>query len=203
MDNFDFIVQCKKGDSMAWERFIKTYGPLAQKIVRRYFSLALEDVENITQNVFIKLYEGGLAHFRGTTSYEFRAYYKTIVLNETKTYLQKENRWKDKIEDLFFISDETDENHPLIKNSIENIEYQSPRPDQIAEGKETTQIVNKILQNFSLMERQLFLLKLKGYKEKEISKIIGIPMGSVASSYSRMVDKIQEALRKKGVDSDF
>lgn len=58
MDNLDIIVHCKNGDPIAWEGFIKAYGPLAQKIVRRYFSLALEDVENITQNVFIKLFEG-------------------------------------------------------------------------------------------------------------------------------------------------
>jgi RNA polymerase sigma-70 factor, ECF subfamily len=201
MLDLDTIVQCKKGDSKSWEKFIKLYGPLAQAIARRYFSLTLEDIENITQNVFIKLFEGGLAHFRGTTEFEFRAYYKTIVLNEAKTYLQKEKRWKDKVEDLFLISDESVEDNILTKNPIENIEYPSPKPDQIAEGKEIILIIEKSLQNISLRERQLFLLKLKGYKEKDISQIIGIPMGSVASSYSRIIEKIQKSLKKNGMDS--
>jgi len=201
MLDLDTIVQCKKGDSNAWEKFIEFYGPLAQTIARRYFSLTLEDIENITQNVFIKLFEGGLTHFRGTSAFEFRAYYKTIVLNEAKTYLQKEKRWKDKVEDLFLISDESFEDNMLTKNPIENIEYLSPKPDQIAEGKEITLIIEKSLQKFSLRERHLFLLKLKGYKEKDISQIIGIPMGSVASSYSRIIEKIQKSLKEKGVDS--
>lgn len=196
MDKLEIITLCKTGDPKAWEGFIKMYGPLAQNIVRKYCPVGFEDLENITQNVFIKLYEGGMVHFRGTTLYEFRAYYKTIVLNETKTYLKNENRWKDKIEDCFPSLDNQDEELLFTKNPIENIEHQSPKPDQIAEEKEIAKIVDKVLEKFSLVERQVFLLKLKGYKEKEIGKILGIPMGSVASSYSRMVEKIQELLKK-------
>jgi len=196
MDSLEIIALCKKGDPRAWEGFIKQYGPFAQNIVRKYFPVGLEDLENITQNIFIKLYEGGMVHFRGTTLYEFRAYYKTIVLNETKSYLKNENRWKDKIEDLFPAFEDTDEEFLFTKNPIENIDNQSPKPDHIAEEKEMAKIVDKVLENFSLNERQVFLLKIKGYKEKEISKIVGIPMGSVASSYSRMVEKIQDLLKK-------
>lgn len=201
MDNLDIIDRCKEGDSIAWERFIAAYGPLAQQIVRRYFSLPLEDIENITQNVFIKLYDGGIAQFRGTTVYELRAYYKIIVLNETKTYLQKENRWRDKIEDFSFVSDETGSDDYLTGIPGDNIENRYPIPDRFAEGKEAARIVDQILGKYPLRERQIFFLKLKGYKEKEISEMTGIPMGSIASSYSRMIDKIQEALKRNGLDS--
>ena len=39
-------------------------------------------------------------------------------------------------------------------------------------------------------------MKAKGYKEKEISDLLGIPEGTVASSYSRIIAKLKNALTR-------
>ncbi|MHB8482517.1 MAG: RNA polymerase sigma factor [Nitrospiria bacterium] len=199
MNDLEIISRCVRGDQLAWEEFIKIYGSLAQKILRRYFSLGIQDIENVTQNVFIKLHDGGLIRFRGITPFEFRAYYKTIVLNEAKSYLRGENRWKNKIEDLFLFPDNACEISES-ENGIEKIKDPYPQPDTETERKQAIKIVDRILENFSLKDRQIFLLKLKGCRENEISNLLEIPMGSVASSYSRMVEKIKTELKKNGID---
>jgi RNA polymerase sigma factor (sigma-70 family) len=202
MDNLEIIYQCRNGDQRAWKNFIEMFGPLAQRIAGRYFSLETEEIDNITQNVFAKLHDGGLEQFRGKTVYEFRAYFKTIVLNETRSYLKRENRWKNRFEAFHFVMDGEDEELILSNTAIENREFPGSGPDQIAEAKETIRIIEKILESHSARERQLFILKLKGYKEKEIGDMLGIPTGSVASSFSRMMDKVKEALNKQGLDSN-
>ena len=42
--------------------------------------------------------------------------------------------------------------------------------------------------------QQIFLMKAKGYKDREIAELLGIPGGTVASSYSRIVERLKKAL---------
>jgi len=52
----------------------------------------------------------------------------------------------------------------------------------------------KQLQHLSLEHQQIFLMKAKGYKDREIAEFLGIPGGTVASSYSRIVERLKKAL---------
>ena len=52
------------------------------------------------------------------------------------------------------------------------------------------------LRELPLEQQQIFLMKAKGYKEREIADFLEIPEGTVASSYSRIVDKLKRALTR-------
>jgi len=197
MDVIQTITLCINGDDNAWREFITYYGPIARNICRKFYQLTDEDIDNVTQNVFIKLINGGLAHFQGTTRYEFLAYFKTTVVNEAKTYLKAEAKWKLKIDDSIPFPIELGD--CLEEAPSQGIEDQAPRPDMVAEQRQTVAVLMDILKTSPITDQQLVIYKMKEYKDKEISELLNIPMGTVASKYSRIISRIKEEFRKRGV----
>lgn len=187
-DVISVIEGCIRGEEPFWNTFVKEFGSMAENILRKFSDIASHDRENIIQNVFIKLFRGGLSNFQGSTKYEFFKYFKTIVIHEGISYLKSEGKDKGNIslngEDSAGVS---------LKELIPNQDPLSS-PDLIAEGKEALKIIQKVMEGFPLLDQQIFWMKLQGYKDEEIKKIVGIPIGTVASKYSRIRTKIVEAL---------
>jgi RNA polymerase sigma factor (sigma-70 family) len=187
-DVISVIEGCIRGEVPFWNTFVKEFGSMAENILRKFSDIASHDRENIIQNVFIKLFRGGLSNFQGSTKYEFFKYFKTIVIHEGISYLKSEGKDKGNIslngEDSAGVS---------LKELIPNQDPLSS-PDLIAEGKEALKIIQKVMEGFPLLDQQIFWMKLQGYKDEEIKKILGIPLGTVASKYSRIRTKIVEAL---------
>jgi len=186
------IERCIRGEERAWNTFVKDFGSMAENILRKFSDLISQDRENIIQNVFIRLLKGGLSNFRGSTKWEFFKYFKTIVINEAISYLKSGGRDK-KVDSLNGeVNGENSEGSPVkLKDLIPN---QGPLPDSIAEGRETLDMIKKIMEGFPLLDQQIFLMKINGYKDEEIKKILHIPIGTVASKYSRIRTKIMEEL---------
>ena len=184
---------CIRGEERAWNTFAKEFGSMAENILRKFSDLVSHDRENIIQNVFIRLLKGGLSNFQGTTKYEFFKYFKRIVTNEAISYLKSEGRNK-KVDSLNGeVNGENSEGSPVkLKDLIPNQKHLSP--DLVAEERETLDIIQKIMKEFPLLDQQIFWMKLQGYKDEEIKKILGIPLGTVASKYSRVRTKIIEVL---------
>jgi RNA polymerase sigma factor (sigma-70 family) len=178
------IERCLRGEERAWNIFVKEFGSMAENILRKFSDLAPQDRENIIQNVFVRLLKGGLSNFQGSTKYEFFKYFKTIVINEGISYLKSEGKDKGNVS----LNDEDSEGLSL-KDFIPNQDPLS-RPDLTAEGKEALNIIQKCMESFPLLDQQIFWMKLQGYKDEEIRKILEIPLGTVASKYSRIRTKI-------------
>jgi RNA polymerase sigma factor (sigma-70 family) len=165
---------------------------MAENILRKFSDLSFQDRENIIQNVLIRLLKGGLSKFQGSTKYEFFKYFKRIVINEAISYLKSGGRDKKDVSLNGEVNGENSEGSPLkLKDLIPN---QDPRPDLVAEEREYLDRTKKIMEKFSLLDQQIFLMKINGYKDEEIKKILNIPLGTVASKYSRIRSKIMEEL---------
>jgi RNA polymerase sigma factor (sigma-70 family) len=54
--------------------------------------LSRAEQEDLFQDVFVILLDGGLQRFRGSSEYEFRAYLARIVRNEVYTWLRDRDR---------------------------------------------------------------------------------------------------------------
>ena len=185
------IEGCIRGEEPAWNTFVKEFGSMAENILRKFSGVVPHDRENIIQNVFVKLFKGGLSNFQGSTKYEFFKYFKTIVIHEGISYLKSEGKDKGNIslngEDSAGVS---------LKELIPNQDPLSS-PDLIVEGKEVLKIIQKVIEGFPLLDQQIFWMKLHGYKDEEIKKILGIPLGTVASKHSRIKTKIIDALGER------
>lgn len=182
------IEGCLREEERSWNIFVKEFGSMADNILRKFSDVTTHDRENIIQNVFIKLFKGGLSNFNGSTKYEFFKYFKTIVIHEGISYLKSEGKDKGDIS----LNGEDSEGLSL-KDSIPNGDPLS-RPDLTAEGKEVLGIIQKAMVESPLVDQQIFWMKVQGYKDEEIKKILGIPLGTVASKYSRIRTKIIQIL---------
>jgi len=173
------IEGCLRREERSWNTFVKEFGSMAENILRKFSDLAPHDRENIIQNVFIRLFKGGLNNFQGSTKYEFFKYFKTIVIHEGISYLKSEGKDRENIS----LNGEDSEGLSL-KDWIPNQDPLS-RPDLTAEGKEVLDSIQRVMEGFPLLDQQIFWMKLQGYKDEEVKKILGIPLGTVASKYSR------------------
>ena len=148
--------------------------------------VSLDEKEDIVQNTFSKLLKGGLRNFRGSSGYEFLAYFKRIVLNEAKTYMKsgkgverydlhrwgrswrQGRRWRWEVRDG------------------------NAEPYGDAKRREDLQTIKTVLNGSPVETRQIVLMKIEGYKDREIARILGISVGTVASKYARMKERVKE-----------
>ncbi len=75
-----------------------------------------------------------------------------------------------------------------------------PDPEQIAATREVRRILDRILDGLAEDVREIFVLyELEGQTSSEISEILGIPMGTVASRLRRAREEFQSAARRHNV----
>ena len=194
------IERCIKGEERAWNTFVKEFGSMAGNILRKFSDLALHDRENIIQNVFIKLLKGGLNNFQGSTKYEFFKYFKTIVIREGISYLKSEGRHKKDVSlngEVKVNGEEGSEGSSLYDLFLIPNQDSHSGPESAAEEKEALNMIRKVMEGFPLLDQEIFWMKLQGYKDEEIKKILHIPLGTVASKYSRIKTKIVEDLGER------
>lgn len=190
IDNLRSVIDACLSDSnsIAWRSLIGNFGPIAINILNRKFrNLSQDEKEDVVQNCFLKLIKGGLQNFRGTSDYEFLAYFKRIVVNEANTYLKSVKSRKE----YGYSSRQTDQDEEDLKLEIPD---NQPLPNDQAEKNELTHLLQSALNDFPLETKEIFLMKAEGYKDKDVADILGIPMGTVASTYSRIKEKMKRML---------
>jgi len=190
VDDIQSVVRgCLSGNETAWSAFFTEYAPIAMNILsHRLGDLSLDEKEDIIQNTFSKLLKGGLKNFRGSTRYEFLAYFRRIVLNEALTYLKSGREWKDTAS----LDQERDRDQP----ESPQLEVHDGNPEAYAGAKkhEQLQIITTVLEGSPVETKQVVLMKMEGYKDREIADILGISPGTVASKYSRIKEKVKKLL---------
>ncbi|MGH7775436.1 MAG: RNA polymerase sigma factor [Candidatus Binatia bacterium] len=182
------IDACVKGEEKAWNLFVSQYGKVVRACLSAYFRGRAEKIDEVTQHVFIKLWKAGLKDFRGTNRYQFLSYLKLITINEAKTYLRStvgQNREVSIDQDPASGDD--------ARSKIE-IASGAPNPEEKTMAREQIEILANHLKTLPLEHQQIFLMKAKGYKDREIGELLGIPDGTVASSYSRIIERLKRIL---------
>jgi RNA polymerase sigma factor (sigma-70 family) len=143
--------------------------------------------------ILSNLIASGLKNFKGGTKYEFLLYFKTIVRNEALRCISDQNRRK---------TDPLPNEHAGPEESPAVLDIPDPdsgaRPDRKAEAKELVTFLAKTLKEYALIDQEVYLLKLRGRMDREISAILDIPMGTVAVKYARIRNKLREKYKKLG-----
>lgn len=74
---------------------------------------------------------------------------------------------------------------------------QSPDPEQVAEAREVRRLLDRVLDGLAEELREVFILfELEGQTSAEISALLGLPMGTVASRLRRAREEFQSAARR-------
>ena len=184
------IDACLKGKEEAWHTFVSQYGKVVRGCLSGYFRGRAENVDEVTQHVFIKVWKAGLRDFRGTNRYQLLSYLKQITINEAKTYLRSTVGQRREV------SLNQDPTSGDDVGYMSEMASEAPNPEEKTMLTERIEILANHLHDLPLENQQIFLMKAKGYKDREIGDILGIPDGTVASSYSRIIERLKKALKR-------
>ena len=187
MDILLIIQRCLARDEDAWNTLHREYSGLALAILRRKFPDLIDDHDDIIQKVFSSLLTTGLKNFNGTTQYEFLAYLKIIVRNEAVDFIQAKQRRK--TVSLNNNSSENEDDPPMMEIPDPNIGLQ---PDHKAEAQELLTCIATVMRDYPIADQQVFLMKIQGHMDREISAMLKMPIGTVAVKYSRIRDTLRE-----------
>lgn len=73
-------------------------------------------------------------------------------------------------------------------------------PAQQAEEKEVLVALHRCFQELSLLDQQVFMMRaVREDSYQEITQILQLPQGTVATKYHRAKEKIKECLKKQGI----
>ncbi len=176
----EIISDFLKGNSSSFNFIVLKYQKKVYWVVRRMV-LDHDDADDITQEVFIKLYRT-MSDFRGESSL-FTYLYK-IAVNYSLNHLKKNRNKFEKLKNI-------DEESYNIKDS-------SQGQDAVMAEKEREKLLKDAM--LALPDQQRAVFSLRFYDElsyEEISKILGKSVGGMKANYFHALKKIQSFLLEK------
>jgi len=173
----ELVRQYQSGNESAFNELVLRYQEKIYWVARR-FSSSHDNADDITQEVFVKMYES-LKEFRGDSSLYTWLY--RITVNVSLNFLRRQ-----KVREFFRIDEMLD---------IEAEE--SGSPDSIVEQREQQSLIEQAVA--ALPEKQKAVFVMRYYEEmpyEEISKILKTSVGGLKANYFHAVRKIGEYLRR-------
>ncbi|WP_418262216.1 RNA polymerase sigma factor [Flavobacterium faecale] len=145
----------------------------------------VEDAEEITQDVFVKLYQS-IDSFKQQSTLKTWIY--RITINKSLDFLKHKNSQK-----RFFIFGKRSENENEIQN-ISSFEH----PGILLENKEKSKLLFEVINQLNENQKTAFILsKIDGLSNPEISTIMELSISSVESLIFRAKDNLKKKLGNK------
>ncbi len=164
------INKCKKGDRAAQNELYKSLYSFGLTICMRYIGDQLE-ARTVLNDGFYKMFRN-IEQFN--QDFAFKPWFKTIVVNCSLDYLRKNAKFKNQV------SIDQELNCSIDSDAISKMSFE-----------ETLEIVDKLPTAY----RTVFnLYVIDGYKHEEISKQLGISVGTSKSNLSRAKQKLREMI---------
>ena len=172
------VRRCIAGDAGAWEELVRHQNRRIYNICYR-FTGSSSDAEDLTQEVFIRLY-------RTMNTYEpekgsFNTWLTTLTRNMLVDHFRRTRQ--ERLTDSIDAAPVADEDAPTLS---ERIEDQAPSPQARLASKETQKMVQLALQKVSPDLREAVILRdLQDMDYKEIAVTLRVPEGTVKSRINR------------------
>jgi len=157
------IKGCSLRDERCWVRFIRSYGPIINSISKK---LAGSEADDLAQRVFIRLSENNaavLARFDGPEP-AFLVYLQRIVYNLFRDFSRERKRQREVVCDPLKMAEELS----FCGNAVE----------QRLVDEETLVSLSEVLSRLDERYRSILLLLIRGYKHREISDMLSIPVST-------------------------
>ena len=183
------VRRCVAGDAAAWEEIVHRFNRRIYNICYR-FPGGADDAEDLTQEVFIKIY-------RTMASFDpERASFNTWVTTVTRNLLVDHFR-KTKNERITDSMDAPIGEEDEGRSISEQIEDKGVSPDQQVERLQTKQMVHEALQKLSPELREAVILRdLQDMDYREIAAALKVPEGTVKSRINRGRTELARLLQR-------
>jgi RNA polymerase sigma factor (sigma-70 family) len=175
------VRRCQAGDPDAWRAFLLPLQEIGRRALRS-FRLPTADSEDILAEALTALYSGGLLQFRGGTIAEFVAFLKAVVRNRAIDFVKGQKRW---------------EGHPE-EPAAKAARSHAPDFSNAISDEECLEFLRQEVARLKREDRELFVMKARGMKEREIAEQTGRPPGTIASQIARLLERLRSSLRDRG-----
>ena len=172
------VRRCIAGDAAAWEEFVRQHNRRIYNICYRFTGSA-SDSEDITQEVFVRLY-------RTMSSFEpdkgsFNTWLTTLTRNMLVDHFRRTRQ--ERLTDSIDAAPVADEDAPTL---AERLEDEAPSPQARLASKETQKVVQQALQKVSPDLREAVILRdIQDMDYKDIAAALKVPEGTVKSRINR------------------
>lgn len=177
IDWSQIVRRCMDGDSGAWAELVREHHRRVYGLCYRFTGSA-PDAEDLTQDVFLKIYSN-LASFdtgRGSLQVWITTMTRNLLVDNFRR--TKNQRATSSLDEGW---DQTEELKPVDRLTSHN-----PSPHEMAAKKELEKMVQNALSHVSVELREAVILRdLQDMDYKEIAQVLGIPEGTVKSRISR------------------
>jgi RNA polymerase sigma-70 factor (ECF subfamily) len=177
------VARVQSGEKGAFDLLVRKYQHKVAKLISRYLSDRAE-VEDITQEVFIKAYRG-LGAFRGDSA--FYTWLYRIAVNTAKNYLESQGRRPPS-------ADIEIEGAELLEGVNGLRDLGTPERNLLTD--EIADTVNRVIEGLPTDLRMAITLRdLDGLSYEEIAHVMECPIGTVRSRIFRAREAIDKELR--------
>jgi len=179
-DDNELIESFKKGNRYAFNLIVLKYQKKIYWLARKMV-LDHDDADDITQEVFIKLYSS-INKYRGES--KFFTYLYKIAMNLSLNHLSKNKRNYSRKVDL--------------NSEAYRISSTEKSSEEFLDEKERKKILEEAISTLPEQQRAVFNLRFyDNLSYDEIGKIMKKSTGGMKANYFHAVKKIQEFLKKK------
>ena len=181
--DLSLVQRVQRGDKAAFDALVLKYQHKLVKLVSRYMRIPAE-AEDVAQEAFIKAYRA-LPQFRGDSA--FYTWMYRIAINTAKNSLASRDRSP--------IRYDLDLNDPEESHSVQAKLQDPDTPEGMALTEEIRLIVNSAIDALpEELKTAIVLRELEDLSYKEISNVVGVPVGTVMSRLARARKRLANAL---------
>jgi RNA polymerase sigma factor (sigma-70 family) len=184
VDLIALVARCCRGEEAAWVTFLPTFQEIGRRALRS-FRLSEADTEDLVANALTSLYRGGLQKFRGQSEGQLVSFVRQIVRNEAIDLVNA----RSKADRRLAAADESEWRELLPDVDV---------PGERAGYEECLEFLHQEVERLPRDGRELFLMKARGLKERDIAEQTGRPPGTVAAQISRLFDRLRQRLAERG-----
>ncbi|MDH3452203.1 MAG: RNA polymerase sigma factor RpoE [Gammaproteobacteria bacterium] len=180
--DLELVRRVQRGDKSAFDLLVRKYQHKIAGLVSRYVSLA--DVEDVTQEAFIKAYRG-LQNFRGDSA--FYTWMYRIAVNTAKNYLVATGR---RTPDAKVDAQEAEqyETGGLLQDE--------GTPERVLLSSEIERTIQATITDLPEELRTAIMLReFEGFSYEEIAATMECPIGTIRSRIFRAREAIELSLR--------
>ena len=177
----ELIARFQQGDAYSFDEIVRRYQDRLLNFVYRFLG-RYDEAEDIVQDTFLKVYRNKEAY---QNIARFSTWIYTIAGNLAKTELRKRKRRK-----LFSLG------HLGVEDRDYEIPSTAQSPEALADSALQEEAIQRAIQSLPEKFRTVIILRdIQELSYEEISKIVGIPLGTVKSRVNRARLKLQELLK--------
>jgi RNA polymerase sigma factor (sigma-70 family) len=172
------VRRCVTGDSTAWEEIVELHHRRIYNLCYRFTGRG-EDAEDLTQEVFIKIYKTLKTYDAARGA--FATWVATMTRNLLVDHFRKSKQ--DRITDSLDATTNQEEDGPSLHDRLAD---PGAGPQSHIEQSEKQQLIHQALQKLSPELREAVILRdLQDMDYREIAQILRVPEGTVKSRINR------------------